>query len=78
MVAHTHTLIDDTNKLNLKIVPHLQKPPKIEDYHVPIFTCTKEDIHDITWDLTIEQVMIMDLAKAWVGPINFGKMVGMV
>lgn len=49
--------IDDTNKLNLKIIPHLQKPPRIEDYHVPIFTCTKEDIHDITWDLTIEQIL---------------------
>lgn len=49
--------IDDTNKLNLKITPYLQEPPTIEDYHVPIFTCTKEDIHNTTWDLTIEQIL---------------------
>lgn len=49
-------IIDDTNRLNLKITPYLQKPPLIEDYHVPIFTCTKEDIHKTAWDLTIEQV----------------------
>ena len=26
------------------------------DYQVPIFTCTREDIVNTSWDLTIEQV----------------------
>ena len=52
---------DDTNRLNLKITPSLQEPPSIKDYHVPIFTCTRDDIHNTTWDLTIEQVIEKDL-----------------
>ena len=48
--------LDETNRLHLKITPTLDEPPTVQDYHVPIFTCTKEDIETITWDLTIEQV----------------------
>ena len=47
---------DDTNRLNLKINPSLHEPPTIEDHHVPIFTCVREDVFITTWDLTIEQV----------------------
>lgn len=54
-------MLDGTNRLHLKITPTLDEPPSVEDYHVPIFTCTKEDIEDITWDLTIEQVLIHGL-----------------
>ena len=50
-------LLDSINRLNLKISPTLQTPPLIKDHHVPIFTCTKEDIYNTMWDLTIEQVM---------------------
>ena len=53
--------LDGTNRLHLKITPTLDEPPFVEDYHVPIFTCTKEDIENITWDLTIEQVHVMHL-----------------
>ncbi len=47
---------DATNDLHLKIVPLLQEPPTVLSYHVPIFTCTREDITNVSWDLTIEQV----------------------
>lgn len=47
---------DDTNRLHLKITPSLQDPPEVMDYQVPIFTCTREDIVNTSWDLTIEQV----------------------
>lgn len=49
--------IDDTNHLHLKITPSLEEPPEVEDWHVPIFTCTKEDISATSWDLTIEQIL---------------------
>ena len=49
-------MLDGTNRLHLKITSTLDEPPTVEDYHVPIFTCTKEDIERTTWDLTIEQV----------------------
>ena len=49
-------LPDDTNRLHLKITPSLQDPPEVRDYQVPIFTCTREDIVNTSWDLTIEQV----------------------
>lgn len=49
--------IDETNRLHLKITPTLDEPPAVHDYHVPIFTCTKEDIETVTWDLTIEQIL---------------------
>ena len=66
-VHKTHGLfilhVDGTNRLHLKITPTLDEPPSVEDYHVPIFTCTKEDIEDIAWDLTIEQVCIPVLAE---------------
>ena len=55
----TFTILDETNRLHLKINPTIDEPPSVEDYHVPIFTCTKEDIEEITWDLTIEQVCIV-------------------
>ena len=51
-----YVLLDGTNRLHLKITSTLDEPPTVEDYHVPIFTCTKEDIERTTWDLTIEQV----------------------
>ena len=54
-------MLDGTNRLHLKITPTLNEPPSVEDYHVPIFTCTKEDVEDITWDLTIEQVLLYGL-----------------
>ncbi|XP_064399940.1 GATOR1 complex protein NPRL2-like isoform X2 [Halichondria panicea] len=49
--------IDATNDLHLKIVPLLQEPPTVLSYHVPIFTCTREDITNVSWDLTIEQIL---------------------
>ena len=54
-------MLDGTNRLHLKITPTLDEPPSVEDYHVPIFTCTKEDVEDIIWDLTIEQVLLHGL-----------------
>ena len=56
--THAHTHPDETNCLHLKITPSLQDPPEVCDYHVPIFTCTREDIENTSWDLTIEQVRV--------------------
>lgn len=53
-----HVMLDGTNRLHLKITSTLEEPPAVQDYQVPIFTCTKEDIESITWDLTIEQVSL--------------------
>ena len=50
------SLLDATNCLHLKITPSLPDPPEILDHHVPIFTCTREDIVKTSWDLTIDQV----------------------
>ena len=57
------SLLDETNRLHLKITPTLDEPPAVHDYHVPIFTCTKEDIEAVTWDLTIEQVCVEPLNR---------------
>ena len=64
MCMHNVILLDETNWLHLKITPTLDDPPTVEDYHVPIFTCTKEDIESPTWDLTIEQVHVNTLASS--------------
>lgn len=51
------TKIDGANNLHLKIVPLLEEPPKVLGYQVPIFTCTREDVQGVSWDLTIEQIL---------------------
>ena len=48
--------IDETKSLHLKITPSLPDPPTVQDHHVPIFTCSQEDVESAPWDLTIEQV----------------------
>ena len=47
--------VDETKSLHLKITPSLPDPPTIQDHHVPIFTCSQEDIDSAPWDLTIQQ-----------------------
>ncbi|KAL5515966.1 hypothetical protein EMCRGX_G001221 [Ephydatia muelleri] len=49
--------IDETKSLHLKITPSLPDPPTIQDHHVPIFTCSQEDIDSAPWDLTIQQIL---------------------
>ena len=55
LVVQCFIFTDDTNCLYLKLSPSLQEPPIVQDHHVPIFICSKDDIATCS-DLTIQQV----------------------
>ena len=53
---HFYFLTDDTNTLHLKITPTLETPPVVCNHHVPVFICPKQEISNLAWDLTVQEV----------------------
>lgn len=50
--------IDDTNTLHLKITPTLETPPVVCNHHVPVFICPKQEINNLAWDLTVQEILV--------------------
>ncbi|RMZ85777.1 hypothetical protein DV737_g366, partial [Chaetothyriales sp. CBS 132003] len=49
--------IDELNTLNIKLFPTLPDPPKIQAWHVPLFTVRIETLIDENWDLTMQRII---------------------
>ncbi|RMD40154.1 hypothetical protein DV735_g4982, partial [Chaetothyriales sp. CBS 134920] len=49
--------IDELNTLNIKLFPTLPDPPRIQAWHVPLFTVRIETLVDENWDLTMQRII---------------------
>jgi nitrogen permease regulator 2-like protein len=49
--------IDELNTLNIKLFPTLPDPPKVQPWHVPLFTVRIETLVDENWDLTMQRII---------------------
>jgi len=49
--------INESNTLHLRVVKILPPPPKVEDYHVPIFLLKTSSFISSQWDLTTQQIL---------------------
>lgn len=49
--------IDESNKLDIKLLPIAQAPPEIQGYDVPVSTVKLSHLVDETWDPTLERLL---------------------
>lgn len=61
-------LSDESNTIHLKVIELRPDPPIVQEYDVPVFTQDKDDFFNSQWDLTTQQVRVLDNSG-----LNIGK-----
>lgn len=51
---------DESNTIHLKVIEQRPDPPIVQEYDVPVFTQDKDDFFNSQWDLTTQQVRVLD------------------
>lgn len=54
---------DESNTIHLKVIEQRPDPPIVQEYDVPVFTQDKDDFFNSQWDLTTQQVRVLDTLR---------------
>lgn len=62
---------DESNTIHLKVIEQRPDPPIVQEYDVPVFTQDKDDFFNSQWDLTTQQVRVLDWVQCTLNGICF-------
>lgn len=62
---------DESNTIHLKVIEQRPDPPIVQEYDVPVFTQDKDDFFNSQWDLTTQQVRVLDWGQHALSGICF-------